>query len=85
MHDIFNRLTAMGKRINVAIFFHGDILGEWAVNLTWQEGNWSNSDTKLEIKRRNADLETALRNAWNDLEQIAKKGLDKGALVGPNP
>jgi hypothetical protein len=87
MHDIFSRLQAMGKRVNVAIFFHGDISERWSILLEWYaEGRqpaYASSGTKLEIKRQGKDLEEVLRSAWDELERISTTGLGSGALGAP--
>jgi len=86
MHDIFDRLQAMGKRIHVAIFFHGDLSKTWSVLIEWKgdgHGLYSPTGTKLEIKRQGKSLEEALRSAWTELEVISRIGLGQGALEAP--
>lgn len=67
MHDIFDRLQALGKHAQVHIFFFGT---EWSVKLEYDSAADSLARNKdvIRVERTDVDLETALRDAWAVLE-----------------
>jgi len=79
--EILARLTALHNRINVSIFFFGDVGKQWNVEIKYLTGDsrWE-SGSKIECVGRNVDFEIALRSAWDQLEHIVERGLGRGTL-----
>lgn len=80
MHDIFDRLFALRKNVEVAIFLLG---GKWSVNLKYFEGDRYTPKTQLEIKEQGKDFEDTLRQAWVRFEAATTKGIGSHALMPP--
>lgn len=79
MEHILEQITALGKGVEVAIFFGSGYTYtprlQWLVKIKLFEG-----DSRIETEAKAEDFESALLLAWGKIEHVARRGMPK-ALV----
>lgn len=79
MDKIIEQITALGKNVEVSIFFGRGY--SYTKKMEWQVGlKLHDGETKIETEGKAKSFLKALEIAWDRIEQTARRGMPK-ALV----